>query len=370
MAYTPKQQFGPEEEQEGGFQAPGAPTAPTIAGPALGSTPSVGGTVAGNSAAAPKSQVQGATAGTGFVNIDKYLGANQGEGKRIAGIAGAQRKKDAATFDSGANAFKSGVEGASGPVSFDPANIQGVMSGDSSATELAKNALAQTWGGPNTLETKTGKNSSDDLSRLLSNPLTAGAKLATMSGPQALYNPQMNSLDQAILQAQSGDLSQIAKDQATENERQTGTKSQLEQLAAGKKSSIEAEAAKVRGLFQSQADKVLGGLNATPIGDPGRVYTEAGVNTIKGQEHMLQNLGKLLGDPTLSTMSDFSTKAIQTSPGLSGPLPGQPGGASVAGGTPASQSTSAYATEQRLQQRQNEENEEADRREQQRGGRN
>lgn len=306
MPYTPG--GGLQEEDENGPQiAPGAPTAPTISGPTVGSTASFGGTTSGNSAAAgdAQSRPQSAGPGTGFVNIDRYLGANQGEGKRIGGIASKQRQEDAQAFDTQASAFREGVQSAKGPIQFGPEEIKSLLPtgkviknapgtwGPDATTVVApafspnldqgmaaaKAALEQQYGGPTTLDASTGKNKSDELSRLLSNPETAAAKLATMGGPAAMYNPQMSALDQAILRTQSGDLSQIATDQAAENARQGAQKTTLEGMASDKAKSISDAAAAARGGLTGKAGELQ-------AGGPLDMLRAAGLNTI----------GRVLGD--------------------------------------------------------------------------
>jgi hypothetical protein len=212
------------------------------------------------------------------------------------------------------------------------------------ANQLAQNALSQTFSGPTSLTTTTGQNKSDELSRLLSNPETAAAKLATMSGPAALYNPQMSSLDQAILRSQSGDLSQISKDQEAENTRQGVRKSELEGQAAGKKSAIETAAANARGMLTGRAQQIQGAGPLSGLGAEG-----------------LHRIGALLGDQGLLG----AQAAAPTLPGA-----GQPGGASVAGGTPYDQVRTAEAAQQRNQTKIADESTAADERERRRGAGN
>lgn len=347
MAYAPKllNNDGEEQDQTG---APGAPTAPTISGPTIGSTPSFGGTAAGNSAASPgaqaQSQQQAPGAGTGFVNIDKYLGANQGEGKRIAGIAADQRKKDADAFDKNASAFREGVQSAAGPQTLDQITIDAllpqakddrvvgttdkegystsktlpgaVQQGNPAALAAAQGALSQQYGGPTSLETKTGNADSDSLSKLLSNPNTAAAKLATM-GTGGTYNPQLSALDQAILGGQKADLDQISTDQAAENTRQGTQKTELEKMASDKAASISGARDAATGLLRGTASQIQG---AGPLNKQGALQLNA--------------IGALLGDPTLSGA---------TAAPLPTPAPGQPGGPSVPGGIPAGRKRTAEA---------------------------
>lgn len=364
MAHTPKQNFT-DEEQEGGPQAPGAPTAPTMAAPSIGNTASVGGTVSGNSAAAPKSQVQGATAGTGFVNIDKYLGANTNAGADLEKRASEVRDKDAGNFNKVSSAFNTKVDAE------DPGNIDvnGIVNGvlgrpasstptignpsnpvtssgprvamglgdaglpepppttaqpfqaDPLALSNASAVLSDAYEGPNTLDYNVGGTDDALNAKGLSNGLTAGKTLAAMSGPLATYSTGLNAIDDFIYGNSTGSTSAIGKANTDEFDRQGGEKKKGEQRASAIKGKIQGNADQLRTLLTERGDSILskatGAANSANSlqeieknrgpGDTGSSWVDGGQAQSNqflsgGDITGLNNIGKLLGINELSGM--------------------------------------------------------------------
>ncbi len=140
---------------------------------------------------APKSQTMSASAGTGFTNIDKYLGANKSAGDNVANAVGKAQESEESRM--------SPIDAAAHPVTLTADNI-----GKTSAADMAA-AANQKWGGPASFDVNSEAHSQ---LQDLSNGQTTGrvlAKNAGIAGGQ--YNTKLNSIDQAIYgnpNAQSG----------------------------------------------------------------------------------------------------------------------------------------------------------------------
>lgn len=125
MAYTPGNPFGEEEEQIGGAGAP------SVSAPSVGSTSSVGGTVAGSS---PVAQ-QNTAGGTGFTNIDRVLAANKGASGAVKQRADQALAKDAGAFSTKLGDATTQMNAQPGVV--DPAKlVQDVMASVSGVTDM------------------------------------------------------------------------------------------------------------------------------------------------------------------------------------------------------------------------------------------
>lgn len=198
MAYTPKM-FKEEDQADGGLAA----------APALGESGfGVGGGTPGNVApGAPQAQskegpqAQSVGAGTGFVNLDRVLAANQGIGSKVAesGAAAINKEKDALS-DASKN-FGSDV--AAGSNFTMPTTQLGALSGGN-ASDADKDAIMAAlnakYTGPTMFNYKTG--SGLQQAKALTSAQSTGKQLAEnaqgFAGGLASYNPQLAALDRAL----------------------------------------------------------------------------------------------------------------------------------------------------------------------------
>lgn len=199
MAYAPKSQLQEEEQQ--GPQAPGAPTAPTIAGPSLGSTASLGGS-AGNvgtgGLGAQGAQAQGAGAGTGFTNIDRVLGANQGAGKAQREMADQFINKEKGALADATEKFNTGVQ-SQRFTGYDPKQLtSGVVAGNADAVGQASGLLGKSaYSGPTAIEYKPDPENLKKIAAL-GNANSVGTTLAQQGGALANYGTGLSAIDTAI----------------------------------------------------------------------------------------------------------------------------------------------------------------------------
>ncbi len=206
MAYTPGQKLEGEEEQE----APGgqAPAAPTISGPAaVGGNPSVGGTVAGSSPVG-QSNASGGGAGTGFVNIDKYLGANKGVGQEVKARGDKALDADAGAFGSKAGETQANVDANKSKIVKDSAAVVGGVMGatdeasKAAAIKTAQDAIGATMSGATSVDYDVGNTDEVKKANALGNAQSAGKQIAQDNGTLSQYGTGLQAIDAALYGSQ------------------------------------------------------------------------------------------------------------------------------------------------------------------------
>jgi len=316
MAYAPKSQLEDPNEPQG--QAPGAPTA---SAPSLGATASMGGT-AGNVGSGGLAQQGnaaqgqgGGQAGTGFMNIDRVLGANQNAGADLQKSANETAGAEKATFDKGAADTRAGI--AAGTPSFNPGSIvsglttdtskyadtvhhqaieggtidyttHDLVSGDdrSAGIKAAQDALSTTYGGPNGYKYDVGNTENAQTLKSMGDARTAGAALAQKGGALAQYNPGLSAIDQAIYGSagQVGAVKQVGADTSAMLQGQADTQKAINSEARQAKAGVEGNVSHLR--------DVLGGIGRNMTSEGARTGSNANQNTLKA-------IGAALGDSTL-----------------------------------------------------------------------
>lgn len=260
MAYTPGQKLeGEEEEAQGG--GTGAPAAPTISGPAaVGGNPSVGGTVAGSSPVA-QSNASGGGAGTGFVNIDKYLGANKGVGQEVKKRGDSALDKDAGAFGTAAATTQANVDANKGKVVSDPnAVVSGVLGATSeeqkaAAIKAAQDAISSTFQGPGSVAYDIGNTEDAKRANALGNAQSAGKQIAQDTGTMSQYGTGLQAIDAAIYgSSQENDaLKSVADRTKSQVGDQTTKAGAIAADAGATAESIKAQAAATRKAFADRA---------------------------------------------------------------------------------------------------------------------
>lgn len=259
MAYVPGQKLDDQQQQQQGAQAPGAPSAPVISSPAIGSTPAVGGTVVGQSAVAQPQK----PAGTGFVNIDKYLNANQGAGEQVKTAADKALAGESTAFGAAQSKAQSGVDAQKSAI-VDPSaalnNVLGATSADQrqAAVDAAKQALSATYQGPNSTGYDIGNTEQIKQAQALSNAQSAGKQLAALNGPTGQYGTGLSAIDRAIYgsAANAGTLADIGNKASSQVGAEQAAESNIKQQAADVSGQMQKRADDTRTAFQDKANQL------------------------------------------------------------------------------------------------------------------
>ncbi len=261
MAYTPAQQLRDNDKEDQQGQAPGAPAAPSVSGPSLGATSSVGGTVAGSSPAGQSNALAGKTAGTGFVNIDKYLGANQGASQQVQTAANKALGNDATAFETEAGKVKANVDAQKTPI-VDPNKLVNdvVGGGGQAAIDTAKAALAAKFQGPSTVNYDVGNTGDVRKANAYGNAQSAGRQIATDNGTLGQYGTGLSAIDAAIYgsQGEAPTLKNIQGQTKGQVEGEIKQKGDIEAEAGETSNRIAKNAASTRAAFMAQANKLQG----------------------------------------------------------------------------------------------------------------
>jgi hypothetical protein len=249
----------------------------------MGSTASVGGTVAGSSEVAQQNGSQGG-AGTGFVNIDKYLNANRGAGGAVKARADQALAKDAGAFGTKLGDATTAMNAA--PSVSDPTKLvsdvlgtttpgsdfgnssadkgttvaRGTPSADLQADAIAaaKAALGATYTAPLEVGHDVGNTADAKRAAALADSKTAGKQIATDNGTLASYGTGLQAIDRAIY-GSAGEAPTLGQ-AATALDAQTadqGAKSTAFATASkGKSDALTKNKEEIRGAFMSEADKI------------------------------------------------------------------------------------------------------------------
>lgn len=343
MAYTPTSQLqDPNKEEQQQQQSPSAPAAPSMAGPSLGSTPSVGGT-AGNvgsgglaqqgSGSQPSGQNQ---AGTGFVNIDKVLSANKDAGKQLNQVARNALTTERHNFNGGFSQVMAGINSQHGSEAYGPAdygflgadqtkyqenpdynpNGEGFINGhpvgqkmipiagsdDRTAAINDAKGMFKKFQGPTSYDYDIGGSKEAGLLRSLSTPQSIGVSLANMKGPLANYNTGLSAIDQAIygqkelqpiINSINDDAQGVLQDEVNKS-------NQVSSAAEAKQKEINASNDQLRAGFQADADRL-------------RSVLGSGYGTEK-ERSTLNAISQVLNDPTLANVPISAPKPRELPP--------------------------------------------------------
>ncbi len=293
MAYTPGQKLEDERDpsKEQGGQAPGAPSAPTISAPSVGSTPAVGGTAVGSSPVGQSNAPAGGSAGTGFVNIDKYLGANQGASKQVKTAADNALWTDSTAFGHVANDVKANTDAQKTPI-VDPSKLVNnvLNNGGQPAIDAAKAALAGKFKGPTSVGYDVGNTSGIKKAKAYGNAQSAGTQIATDNGTVGQYGTGLSAIDAAIYgsQGEAPTLQGINESTKGQVEGQIKEKGVIDADAGATADTIAKNAASTRAAFTEKAgslqddakriaDKANADEAAAQIARPADQQTAAGV---------------------------------------------------------------------------------------------
>jgi hypothetical protein len=263
MAYTPGQKLEGEEEKDEAMGGQ-APAAPTISGPAVGGTASVGGTVAGSSPVA-QSNASGGGAGTGFVNIDKYLSANKGASQQVKSKADSALDKDAGAFGAEAEKVSSNIDAQTKPV-VDPNAVVGSVLGAGSeeqkqaAIKAAQDAINASFQGPGAVDYDIGNTEDVKRANALGNAQGAGKQIAQDNNTLATYGTGMQAIDAALYgsQQEAPALAQVRERTKSQVDTQATKAGELATKAGATAEAVKNQAEATRRAFMERAEALRG----------------------------------------------------------------------------------------------------------------
>jgi len=323
MAYTPGQKLEGEEEEAQGGGGAGAPTAPTISGPSIGSTASVGGTVAGSSPVG-QSNASGGGAGTGFVNIDKYIGANKGVGQDVKARGDQALDKDAGAFGAKASETQANIDANKDKIVKDPSALVGGVLGatgdeqKAAAIKTAQDALAASFSGAAAVDYDVGNTDEVKKANALGNAQSAGKQIAQDNNTLSQYGTGLQAIDAAIYgsQQEAPELQQVAdrvKTQTGDQQTRAGTIAADAATTAG---AIGKSAADTRQAFVDKAGALQGDARAKAIAaqaeeDARRTSIESDNADIRAQNEAAQvfNVDSLPATQIAEGMMSSNAKA-------------------------------------------------------------
>lgn len=336
MAYTPKM-FGKDTEEEQAQLGMGGAPALGSSGMGVGTGSMGGGTGVPQAKDAPQSQTTSSLGpGTGFVNIDRMIGANQGIGSHVSQFGGKALTGEKEAFGKEvkktSDAIKAG--GANIPSMYDVNNaITGLTtpsagassSGgliDTSATPnlgafgTIDSALGAKYTGPDAMKYNIGNTGGIKAARALANNQSTGREIARETGTLASYDPRMSAIDSALY-------GNVADAVQARNDLGKGTKSQIDKEKAsalqikGMADSERQRAGDVRNSAATQlrdvASGIIGGARQQAGDSSGSGVSLRPENFIAPEQaNTLQYISQALGDPSLAMGSaprDLSAEA-------------------------------------------------------------
>jgi hypothetical protein len=338
MAYTPKM-FGKDQEDEQVQLGMGGTPALGSSGMGVGTGSMGGGTGTPQAQAAP-SAPSSLGAGTGFVNIDRMIGANQGIGSHVSSFGKSTLEKEGEAFkkeqDKTTSAIYEGgskiptmesVDTAIGGLVAPPtapgkssSPIAGGPAPNAGAQEAIMGALGAQYTGPMGMTYNIGKTGGIKSANALASGKATGREIASQTGTMAGYNPQMSAID-AALYGQVGD-AVAARDALTKSTKDTVAKQGL--AADSVAASARGEADRAREIREGTAGK----LRDLAGGIISGAETQAQQNTGQGlsltrenfidprQAENLSFISRALGDPSLAvgssprdSMADAATRS-------------------------------------------------------------
>lgn len=290
MASTPGQKLEGEEEESQGQ----APAAPTISGPAaVGGSPSVGGTVAGSSAVGQSNASSGG-AGTGYVNIDKYLGANKGVGQDVKARGDQALDKDAGAFGVKADETQANVDANKSKIVKDPnAVVGGVMgatdeASKAAAIKAAQDAIASTFDGAGAVDYDVGNTEEVKKAAAFGNAQSAGKQIAQDNGTLSQYGTGLQAIDAAIYGSsqEAGALQSVADRTKGQVEGQITKAGEIATDAGATAASIKAAADATRQAFADKAAALQGDARSKAIA--AQAADDARRNSVAGENEAIR----------------------------------------------------------------------------------
>ncbi len=256
MAYVPGQKI--DDGTQEGAQAPGAPAAPSISGPSMGSTASVGGSAAGSS---PIAQPSAPGVGTGFTNIDSYLNANKGASGAVKTAADKALATDSTAFGTAKKTVDDNVAAQNKPI-VDPSKlVDSALTGGAAGIDAAKGVIGNTFKGPGTVDYNIGNTDQMKQAQSLGNSASAGTQLAQNHGPLLGYQQSgLNAIDAAVYgsQQEKPTLDNVVSATKGQVESQNTAKGATEKAAGDTAASIAKQAADTKAAFQAKAASLQG----------------------------------------------------------------------------------------------------------------
>lgn len=356
MAYTPKM-FGKDTEQDQETLGMGGTPALGSSGVGAGTGSLGGGTGVPQAKDAPQAQTTSSLGpGTGFVNIDRMIGANQGIGSQVSQFGGKALTGEKDAFGKEvkktSDAIKAG--GANIPSMYDVNNaIKGLTapasgassSGgiiDTSATpglgayNTIDSALGAKYTGPDAIKYNIGNTGGIKAAQALANNRSTGREIARETGTLASYDPRMSAIDSALygnvadaVQARNdlgkGTKSQIDKEKASalqikgmadaarqnaadvRNSAVTGLQGVASGILGGANSRADAANAAESALYQTGGKNLTadpGYVRGTPVWEGGTPGGATAANFVDPrQAETLAYISRALGDPSMAIKS-------------------------------------------------------------------
>jgi hypothetical protein len=245
---------------------------------------------------APQSQSSSLGAGTGFVNIDRMIGANQGIGSHVTSFGGNALKKEGEAFDKKKNETTSQINNAPMP------SVQGItgaiqnLGSDPSGQNTIMAGLNASYSGPKGMTYNIGNTGNIKSANALANSRSTGREIASQTGTLAGYDPRMSAIDsmlygqvadaQAARTGLKNDTKQTIAQQGRAADRVAGMASNQERLAANIRADTEKKLRSYAGNIVGEAERRAANENA------------AGREAHKRGSQLTANPGYTLGTPT------------------------------------------------------------------------
>lgn len=311
MAYTPKL-FEDGNKKQG---APGGDffpsmSPPTMPGPRPAGAPGAG-PATPQAPQAPAIQAPATTAlgpGTGFVNIDRVLGANQGAGEDITRAANKSLSNDKNRFGIAERDTLRAQDAGDPSLGVQEATNR-FLGGTASSGDLntIKRGLSGVFNAPTSVNYQIGANADIAGARALANAQSAGRELASRGGNLATYNPMMSSIDAAIYGMTPGvkqAVEGVGRDIKAQLDDQTRRGGAIAQRGEDIKRRAGETSASLRGQLTSAARAIAADAGAQARANSGQGVTLTPENFVTAdQANTMRWIAEALGDPSLAITS-------------------------------------------------------------------
>jgi hypothetical protein len=254
MAYVPGSPFAEDKKKDAQDEALGAvPMSGTSGVSSMVSAPLTSQATGGGAAPATPS----GSVGTGFVNLDRYLAANQGIDKPVAEKGGAINKAVKSSIDSQGKTKQGEIESQVITTGNAEDLVSKAAAGDAAAAATADKILSQTFTAPDTKIEGPSKEQQQSLSAL-SNVNTVGMELSKGAGyTEGNYSPQLSALDRMLYgNLAQGATADVAKESGLNEKTRASYIEDLQKSAAQRQADFD----KYKAGFRDQVSTYGGGI--------------------------------------------------------------------------------------------------------------
>lgn len=306
MSYTPKLFGKPQEDQQ---EDAGLGNTPALGSSGIGMGAGSTGAGGGVPQAPQAAKAQAPSAGTGFVNIDRMIGANQGIGSQISERGTRAVNEDKGRFQIAETAATRGMNSnAPNMGSLDAATRYLGGAGKEGDEDTIKAGLSGTYGGPTSIGYNIGQGDAIRRAGALSNAQSAGRQIASeQAGGLASYDPRMSAIDAALYGQEAS--AQAARKDLTANidknkKDQQARSGDFATRAQGEQTRAQELAANLRGQLGRGAQGIRTEAGAQATQGSGNGVTLSAENFVSPeQSQRLSFIAQALGDPSIAMES-------------------------------------------------------------------